>query len=435
MCRFAARCFCFAVATSFVIVSLQADDWTRFRGENGTGISTSALVPTEWSSDKNIQWKMELPGPGSSSPIVVGDKVLVTCYTGFGVNRENPGEPSDLKRHLLCFDRNTGKELWRATVDSAADEDEYKGFIVEHGYASSTPVSDGEHIFTFFGKSGVIAFDMQGNRLWQTSAGTNSDPANWGGGASPMLAGDKVIVNAGIEGHALIALNKSDGSVAWRVDDETFTNSWSTPTLVEVDGRTELIYSIPEKLLAYDPDTGEQLWHARSPILNAITASTTVHDGVIFTLGGRQGQAIALRCGGKGDVSDSHTVWQKPVMSSIGTPVVIGDRMFWLASGSIAMCLDAGDGNEIKKTRLESGNAGGQQRPAGSYASPIIVGDKLIIVTRSGTTHVLSADENMQEIAVNSMQGDDSLFNATPAVSGNQMFMRSDRMLYCISQQ
>ncbi|MGI9519177.1 MAG: PQQ-binding-like beta-propeller repeat protein, partial [Pirellulaceae bacterium] len=396
----------------------------------------SMSVATEWSSDNNIKWKMELPGPGSSSPIIVGDKVLVTCYTGFGVDRENPGEPAELERHLLCFSAATGEEMWRATVDSSSDEDAYTGFIVEHGYASSTPVSDGKHIFTFFGKTGVVAFDMDGNQLWQTSVGTYSDPAKWGGGASPILAGDKVIVNAGIEGHALVALNKADGSEAWRVDDEAFTNNWSTPTLVEVDGRTELVYSIPEKLIAFDPDTGQQLWHAKSPIQRTITASTTVENGVVFTLGGRQGQAIAVRCGGSGDVSDSHTVWQSPVSSSIGTPVVIGDHMYWLASGSIAMCLNAEDGTEVKKARLESENAGGQQRrPAGSYASPIVVGDKLFFVTRNGTTHVLTADQNMEEIAVNSIEGDDSLFNATPAVSGNQMFIRSDTMLYCISAE
>ncbi len=159
----------------------QADqeDWNRFRGPNGGGISIDSGVATNWSAAENIQWKAELPGPGSSSPIVHDDRVFLTCYTGYGVDSRNPGNLADLKRHLLCFDRSNGKELWRATVDATGDEDEYRGFITDHGYSSSTPAADGEHVFAFFGKSGVIAWDREGNQKWQVSVGTQSDPAKW----------------------------------------------------------------------------------------------------------------------------------------------------------------------------------------------------------------------------------------------------------------
>ncbi len=254
-----------------------------------------------------------------------------------------------------------------------------------------------------------------------------------GAGASLMLYQDSVIVNAGIEGHALVALNKADGSEVWRIDNEKFTNNWSTPMLVEIDGHTELIYSAPGQVMGVNPDTGQQLWNASSPIKDAITASVVAHEGVVYTLGGRQGQAIAIRCGGSGDVSDTHTVWQKPVTSSIGTPLAYDGHLYWLASGGIASCLRLADGSEAGKKRLET--SGPKQFPNSSYASPIIVGDKLIIVRRSGTTHVLKANPEMEVISNNTLEGDESMFSGTPAVAGNQIFLRSNSMLYCIADQ
>ena len=409
----------------------QDSNWNRFRGPNGTGVVTDTDLAQDWSAEKNTLWKTELPGPGSSSPIVQGDKVFVTCYTGYGVDSRNPGNPGELKRHLLCFDRGTGKELWRDTIDSVVDEDEYRGFITDHGYASSTPVSNDELVFGFFGKSGVVAWDLEGNRKWQTSVGTFSDPAKWGAGASPMLYKDLVIVNAGIEGHTLIALNQSDGSEAWRVDDEKFTNSWSTPVLVDT-GRPELIYSVPGRILAFNPDNGEELWSAQTPIKDAITASVVANDGIVYTLGGRQGKALAVRCGGSGDVTETHTVWTQPVTSSIGTPIVYGEHLYWLGAGGIATCLNLKDGTEANKKRLEA--PGPKRFPNSSYASPIVVDDKMIVVRRSGTVHVVKATPDFEIIADNVFEDDESRFSGTPAVADGQMFIRSDGMLYCIAK-
>ena len=149
-----------------------AADWLRFRGPNGSGISSEDVAPpTKWSPE-SVKWKVELPGPGSSSPIVVGNKVFVTCWTGYGMMREFPGEQTDLQRHLICYDRDTGKELWRSNVDAVLPEDRYGGMFAEHGFASHTPVSDGESVFAFFGKSGVVAYDLDGKELWQKSVGT-----------------------------------------------------------------------------------------------------------------------------------------------------------------------------------------------------------------------------------------------------------------------
>ena len=163
----------------------QSNDWPRFRGPHGTGISETA-VPTTWGPDKNIKWKTPMPGAGVSSPIVVGDKVFVTCYSGYGETREDVGEKDDLKRHVVCVDRKSGKQLWVKTLDGTDNEDDFAGIgVTAHGFASHTPVSDGKHLFVFFGKGGVIAYDLDGNEKWTSSVGEGSDARKWGSGIEP----------------------------------------------------------------------------------------------------------------------------------------------------------------------------------------------------------------------------------------------------------
>ncbi len=179
-------------------------DWPRFRGPNGSGVSAdSNATPVRWSPKENVKWKVELPGAGVSSPIVVGDRVYVTCYSGYGLDRQNPGDINDLTRHLVCVDRESGKILWDKSVKAALPEDPFSGIgVPAHGYASHTPVSDGENVYVFFGKSGALAFDKEGNRLWQTNVGSGSDDKRWGSSSSPILHDDLLIVTASAEGRA-----------------------------------------------------------------------------------------------------------------------------------------------------------------------------------------------------------------------------------------
>ena len=148
-------------------------DWTRFRGPNGSGVSTDKdPLPVNWTATKNLQWKLKLPGPGSSSPIVVGDRVFITYWSGYGIDRSNPGDLKQLRRHLICINRDTGKIRWSKAIEAVLPETEYSGMITEHGYASHTPVSDGQHVYAYFGKSGALSFDMNGKQLWQRRIGT-----------------------------------------------------------------------------------------------------------------------------------------------------------------------------------------------------------------------------------------------------------------------
>jgi outer membrane protein assembly factor BamB len=406
-----------------------AENWARFRGPNGSGISDSSSIPLEWNNESNIRWSSNLPGKGSSSPVVFENRVFVTSYTGYGLDKENPGNPADLKRHLLCFDRKDGTEIWRTTVESDHDEAPYNGFICEHGYASSTPATDGTQIFVLFGKTGMVAFDMDGNQTWKTNLGTKAESHGWGGGASCMLYKDKVIVNAGNVGHAIVALNKTDGAIAWKLSSDEFTSSWSTPSLINTGEREELVCSTPGKIIGMNPEDGTELWRADSPIEGTVCGSLAEHDGIVFAMGGRAGRAVAVKTGGTGDVTETHTVWSGALRSGIGTPVVANGRLYWTSTG-IAFCADCETGEYVFKERIKQKKGG---RPAGDYASALRVGDNILLTTRGGTTFILKATPDFQKVSSNLLE-DETLFNATPAISDNEIFIRSESKLYCIAE-
>lgn len=426
----------FAV-TCTASTGLFAEDWTRFLGANGSGLSSSkAAAPTSWSATENMVWKTELPGFGSSSPIILGDTVFLTCYTGYGMDAENPGDLKKLARHLLAFDRKTGTQRWIASVAAEGEEDPYQGFITEHGYCSSTPTTDGERIYVFYGKTGVIAYDLQGKEQWRQKLGDFSDPAKWGDGSSPIVHGDILIVNAGIVGHKIVGLNKKTGEIVWQVENEKFTNSWTTPVLVEAGGRTEAVFSMPDLVMALDPKTGKEFWRAKSPISNTTCPSLASQGDIVYAMGGRGGAAMAVRCGGSGDVTESHVVWNKQMRAGICTPVVAANHLFWATSG-IMNAYKCEDGEQQFQERLAAAPAapagdGQRRRPGGDYASPVVAGDHLYLVTRNGSSYVVQVGSEFKIVGNGSFGDDTSLFNATPAVVDGQLFVRSNKMLYCI---
>ena len=248
-----------AVCPILLPAALHAD-WPRFRGPNGSGVAADDKpTPVKWSEKENLKWKVALPGAGVSCPIVVGERVYVTCYSGYGLDRGKPGDQKDLKRHLVCLDRETGKTLWDKTVDPVLPEDPYTGMgVPEHGYASHTPVSDGQRVYVFFGKSGAVAFDLEGKQLWQTSAGTESDPRGWGSASSPILFKNLLILTASSESEALVALDSETGKQVWRAEAAGLNGVWGTPVLVKVDdSRTDLVIGVPNEIWGLNPETGK----------------------------------------------------------------------------------------------------------------------------------------------------------------------------------
>ena len=225
MNRLAACCCALLITTA--ADSLLADNWPQFRGPGGLGVSEERGLPARWSTTENIAWKTALPGPGSSSPIVWGDRIFITCYSGYGLDESNPGNPDNLKRHLLCIQRMDGKINWDRTVNGAAAIP-FDGFQALHGYASSTPATDGTLVYVFFEKEGVFAFDYSGQQVWRSSVGEQTH--SWGSGTSPVLYENLVIVNASVEDGSLVALDRKTGKEAWRA--RGMQESWSTPLLV-----------------------------------------------------------------------------------------------------------------------------------------------------------------------------------------------------------
>ena len=177
-----------------------AADWPQFRGPSGSGVSNETDLPTEWDKSTNILWKAEVPGFGASSPIVVGDQVLLTYYDGYGLNEDDPGEETDLRQHVICLDLASGKSVWNLPYEPPASVHTYQGFQSLHGYASSTPVSNGKQLFFFFESSGVGAVTLGGEKQWRQSVGTETH--NWGSGTSPVVYKNLVIVNASVESNA-----------------------------------------------------------------------------------------------------------------------------------------------------------------------------------------------------------------------------------------
>ncbi len=407
-----------------------AGDWPQFRGPGGAGVSSDAGVPLEWSDTRNLRWKVDLPGAGSSSPIVWGDRVFVTCYSGYGV----PGggdNPADLKRHLVCVNRTSGDVAWTATVDALQPEDPYRGFITEHGYASSTPVTDGRRVFVFFGKTGVLAFDMDGNKLWETNVGKESSGRRWGSAASPLLYKDLVIVNAAEESQSVRALKQDTGEEVWKSEAALLELSYATPGLVSLaDGASEIVVPVQEEVWGLHADTGKLKWFCESGINGNVCPSALVSGDVAYVYGGLGGRTgVAVRAGGTKDVTASHVLWHGSSGSYVGTPVLHEGHLYWITDGGVARCVNAADGKQVYEQRTPVTGR------SAFYASPLVAGGRIYIVSRRGGTLVLAAKPAYEQLALNTFASDDSDFNGSPAVSDGQMFLRSNRRLYCVASE
>ncbi|WP_182865622.1 outer membrane protein assembly factor BamB family protein [Stieleria mannarensis] len=483
------------VLTGSLVVATAAGaaDWRRFLGPQGNSISPdSTHVPETWSDTENVQWKADLPGQGVSSPIVVAGKVFVTSYSGYGTGGEDE-KIEDLKRHLSCFDAATGDLLWDKTIDAVQPEDPYSGMgVPAHGYASHTPTSDGKHVFAFFGKSGVIAFDLDGNEIWRNSVGTGSGQQRWGSASSPIVyqsdAQTLVIVNASDESESLFAFDAATGKEVWNTPAGDLASTWSTPNLVKSGDRTDLVITVPGEVWGLNPETGKLRWYSRGTTDNTASASPIVVDDVVIAVGGRSGDAVAVKAGGKGDVNESHVVWDANIPGRFATPIH-HDGHLYVFNGGVLSCYDAKTGDRVNQKRLAAsrggggGNRGGGGRPGGGfggarddsggdrgprdgdgeqaggrgrggfggrpgggggrggfgdrrnqeYATPVLADGKIYVVAPGGEVHVVGATPEMELRQTNKLT-DDSGFSGSPAISDGRLYLRSGSALYCIAE-
>ncbi|EDL60045.1 hypothetical protein PM8797T_18264 [Gimesia maris DSM 8797] len=406
-----------------VLQQTQAADWSQFRGPSGNGVSQSTGLPTEWSSEKNIVWKAKLPGHGSSSPVLFGNQVFVTSYTGYGLTEEDNGNPSDLRLHVISVNRDSGEIMWDESVSPLNEVQKITKRIVDHGYASGTPACDETGVYAFFGTSGVVAYDLKGKLKWQANVGDGT--AGFGSASSPILYKDLVIVNASIESSTVYALNKSNGEVAWKA--EEIVRAWTTPSIVDVPGgKQELVVNQKNQIFGFDPDTGKKLWTCEG-IQDYVVPVVVQNEGILYCLGGRSNRSIAVRPGGKGDVTKTHKLWEVNVGANVTSPVYYDGHLYWASDRGIAFCLNAKDGEVVYKNRLPTG--------ARLYASIVLADGKLYVTTRDSGVIVLKAGPEYVELARNEIKSDEDLFNASPAVSEGSIYLRTNSYLYRIAEK
>ena len=419
-------CMTVAWLLSFYAVAASAEDWRRFRGPAGSGTSRDTNLPIRWSDKNNVAWETELPGLGSSSPITLGDRIYLTCYSGYGLV-PNEGDQANLMRHVVCLNRKTGDIVWQKPFAPKLPESDYGGGNDSwHGYSSSTPTTDGERLYVFFGKSGVYCLGLDGEFIWQTDVGDGAH--GWGSANSPVLYKDLIIINANVESGFLFALNKMNGNEIWKTPG--MKGSWNTPYVIELgNGSAEVAVSIEGKVLGFDVHTGDELWHCDG-IPTYVCPSIIAHDGILYASGGRGKQLVmAIRPGGRGDVTDTHRLWVANKGSNVSSPVYHNGFLYCVNdSRGIAFCINAKTGDIVYQERLDP-------HPKRIYASAVLGDGKIYYISRHDGIYVVAAKPEFELLAHNTLGADNSRTNASMVVSDGDLLIRNDRRLYCISNK
>jgi len=415
--------FISAIALLFLSVPALAQEpeqWSGFRGSNGQGISTATGVPTQWSDTENIAWKTPIPGEGWSSPIIWNDHIFLTSATVDGT-----------ECRVIAVDRNTGDILWNKMVFTQ----ERRSMNSLNSKASPTPVTDGQHVFAVYYNGHLAALDFEGNVVWiNTDVGFES---NHGFGASPIIYGDLLILPINpTEGNAgftvpwdkafLWALDKNTGEERWRGTRTMSRVAHSTPVVIQVDGKDQILSVAGDVVQGFEPANGELIWTVRRSGEPAVP-TPAIGDGVVFTTTRMSEPILAIRTDGRGDVSNTHVVWEQrrnaPMVSSF---LHVNSVLYSATESGSYTAYDVANGEILWTHRLGGG------RPD---SSPIYVDGKIYITTSEGITTVLRPHANPRTppevVAVNDIG---ATVQATLAIAGSQIFLRTDKELWCIGK-
>ena len=425
------KIFSILLFSSLMAPQCMAENWPRFRGANGQGISNQS-APIEWNQNKNIKWRSELPGPGSSSPVIFGNKIFVTCFSGVSTGDQ---DTSKLVRYVLCLDKDKGTVLWKDELKSNQREDPYSGFLVEHGYASNTPLVAKGKLFVYLGKSGIHCYDLNGKKLWEKNLGTGSTRRKWGSAASPVIYKNILIVSAAEEALALYGLNPETGEQKWKSQADSLEMAYATPIFMNIKpDRDDLILPVPGELWGMNPETGKLRWFVKTNITGNVSPSPVLGNQAVYIFGGYPSlRRCAIKVDGlKGDLGEEATLWEDKQSSYVPTPVYINERLYWASDTGYACCADAKSGKMLFRERLDARGKGSRGKPF--YAGAVYADGKIYAVSRWGGTFVFNADKEFKLLAHNKISTDDSQFHGTPALSDGKIFLRSDKYLYCISE-
>lgn len=389
-----------------------ADDWPQFRGPYGTGASTETDFPVEWGPSKNLRWKTPLPGAGSSSPVVSHGRVFVTA-----------AEDKGRRRSLICLDRKTGAVLWTREVP-CPDEPTQQ----DNPYCGSSPCADGERVIVWHSSAGLHCYDPDGKALWSRDLGKFAHM--WGYGASPILHGDRVILNCGPGDRTfLVSIDKKSGEIVWKMEEPGGSNSqwvgsWSTPLVTKIDGKDQIVIGYPGHVKGCDPATGKVLWTCEG-LGKLVYADVITSNGVgVATCEDEGGNSIGFRLGGQGDVTATARLWARPRAMEVGTGMIVEGRLWTVDNGGFLRSTEIETGKEVLKERLPGGAA---------WSSIVSGGKRLYVTTRSGDTVVFAPDpKKFTTLAVNKL-GEPT--NSTPALSEGEIFLRTQKSLFCIGER
>jgi len=403
----------FALAQNFPpddAIAVNPQDWPWWRGPNFNAVVSDQKLVTQWSEAKNVVWKAPVPGRGHSSPIIVGSRVFLAT-----------ADEKAKAQSVLCFDRETGKELWRTKVHEGAVEGRYHG---KNTLASSTLACDGKLVFAVFHHESSIwatALDLDGKQVWQEKVG--KFVSHWGYSASPTLYRSTIIIATDHkQGGALFALERATGKLRWETPRPP-APSYASPIVLNVAKKDQLLIAGANQIISYDPDTGKQLWSAKGTSLECV--STIIADGDrIFATGGfPDKETLCIRADGSGEV-----VWRVKAGDFVPSQILHKGHIYCVLDNGVAFCLNADTGKETWKDRL-----------GGAFsASPILVGENIYIPSESGKTFVFQANPNKLELVADNQLGKG--IYASPAVSRGRLYLRvvsadkGQEMLYCIGQ-
>jgi len=400
-----------------------AADWPAWRGPQGNGVSEEQGLPVKWSTTENVKWRVALPAPGNSTPIVWKDRVFITQAVG-------------KERTLMCVGRADGKLLWQQGVTTQLGDGPTHP---TNPYCSPSPVTDGQRIVVWYGSDGMHCYDFSGRSLWSRDLGVQRHI--WGYGASPVIWGDLCFLNFGPgERTFLLAVDKKTGKTVWQHDEESgygkppaggkgggdprYIGSWTTPVVTKIEGRDQLLMCWPRRLAAYDPQTGQEIWTCAG--LNPLIYTSPIASGeTVVAMGGFGGMSLAVRAGGSGDITESRRLWHQPrTKQRIGSGVIHDGYIYVHNDPGVAECFELATGRLVWEERLH-----GPAKTGPNWSSVMLADGRCYTITQGGDCFVFRASPKFELLAVNSM-GERS--NSSIAASDGELFIRTHAALWCI---
>lgn len=408
------NCLLYTILLCSLMPSAEAQtEWRGWRGPQQNGHSTDSSLPESWTPE-DVKWRVDLPGEGQSCPVFVGDRMFLTA-----------AEDSGRKRLVICLDSTTGKVVWSDVAWTGDPEPTHN----MNGWASATCATDGSRVYAFFGHGGgLFCYSVDGKQLWNQNLGAFAGP--WGTAASPVLVEDMVIQNCDSDENAyLAAFHKVTGEPIWKTDREDY-RGWSTPILLTVNGRQELILNGHTGVRAYDPATGKELWYCEG-FSGRGSPTVTPAGGLVHAVCGLRGDTYAVRPGGDGNVTDTHRVWHSPRKAArdLPSPIVLDEQSFVMDMMRATLTsYDIETGRELWRERVADAGRVGRM-----CASPVAWNNTAYFVSESGTTFGIGAGRGMKPVSENSVNSSPGeIFRTSIIPHKGKLYLRSNRAIYCI---